>query len=307
MMKSRAVKSLLLSAIFFSLLCAGQERAWESSIQAGKDAMAKKQYAEAENYFRQSLTIAEKFGEKDVRLGGTYLFLAQACEAQSRKEEAESFAVRGVEAMEKALAALHPRKLEEQMMKVEGAAVFFDQTGDIFASHHKYPDAEKLYQRVIQIRAGFDIQKIKTRNNDEFFLVWSWIASNTPKLAAANEKLAQLYSSQGKLADAAALYEQALKTREANLSTEQAKRTMAVTLADAGACYTRQAKYSQAEPMYRKALALLEQAKLAEKPEAGYVMENYAVLLEKTNRQEEARTLREKAAAIKRNTSQIAQ
>jgi tetratricopeptide (TPR) repeat protein len=162
--------------------------------------------------------------------------------------------------------------------------------------------------RVIQIRASFDGQKIKPRkNNEELFLVWSWIVSNTPKLAAANEKLAQLYFADGKFADAAGLFESALKAREGNLSTETAKRAMAVTLANAGACYTQQAKYSQAEPMYRRALALLEQAKLAEKPEASYVMENYAVLLKKTNRQEEARTMLEKAAAIKRNAGQTAQ
>jgi tetratricopeptide (TPR) repeat protein len=132
--------------LFFTLLRApGQESNWDTAVDAGRTAMARGEFANAEKSFREALPLAEKLGEKDVRLGGTYLFLAQACESQSRKEEAEALAGRGVEAMEKALAAIHPKKLQDRMVMANDAAAFFDQIGDIFASHHKGdPDPRQL-------------------------------------------------------------------------------------------------------------------------------------------------------------------
>src|SRR5437660_2852897 len=133
-MQRRASGSMLM-LIFLCLSAFGQGDTWDAQTQAGKDAMAKQQYSEAEESFRKALIAAEKFGEKDARFSGTLLLLAQACDAQSKRDEAEGLARRAAEAMEKALKAHPAKQTEQQLLQADAASSLFDKTGDIFASH----------------------------------------------------------------------------------------------------------------------------------------------------------------------------
>jgi hypothetical protein len=305
-MKRRLIWSLLLLVGFVSSGSVGQDSAWEASIQAGHEAMAKRQYPEAEKAFREALFTAEKFGEGDARFSGTLLLLAQACDGQSRKDEAEALARRAVDDMDKVLKAYRPKRADDQLDQADASSYLFDKTGDIFASHHKYPEAEMLYKRVIQIRERSAEKKKKPHDNEDIFRFWLQVGTDAQgKLAEAHEKLGDFYLSENKFPDAAATYEIAQKIREANPDTD--KRALSVTFSNLATSYAAQAKYAQAEPLYQRSLALLEQANWMEKPEAVRTMQNYALLLKKTGREEEARSMAEKAAALSRKIGQTAQ
>jgi Flp pilus assembly protein TadD len=107
-MKQRTSGPLLM-LIFVCLSALGQT-SWEAPIDAGKNAMARRQYGEAEKSFREALTVAQKFGEKDARFAGSLMFLAQACDAQAKTDEAEALAGRAVESMNKAPQGLQAQK-----------------------------------------------------------------------------------------------------------------------------------------------------------------------------------------------------
>src|ERR1700760_4883096 len=132
----RTVGSFTLVVISLCLACFAEDKAWDRCIEDGKAAMAKRQYAEAEKAFREALSAAEKFGEKDARFSGSLLFVAQACDGESKQDEAEEFAKRAADAMDKALKVNRPQKAEQQLYQADVASALFDKSADIFASHH---------------------------------------------------------------------------------------------------------------------------------------------------------------------------
>ncbi|HET8891279.1 MAG TPA: tetratricopeptide repeat protein [Candidatus Angelobacter sp.] len=293
----------LLIVIFICLSALGQNSTWDAPIDAGKNAMAKRQYSEAEKSFREALSVAQKFGEKDARFSGTLLFLAQACDAQAKTDEAEALAGRAVESMNKALKAYKPKKAEQQLEQIVGASALFDKAADIFASHQKYPEAEGLYQRAIQIRESST--KLTFKNNEDFIRFVILAVHTQGALADAQEKLGNLYLTEHKFPEAAATYEKAQKIREANTKTD--KRVFAQTLTNLATSYAAQDKYAQAEPLYQRALKLFEEANWTEEPETASTMQLYALTLKKMGRDEEARAMLEKVAAIRRKLGQTPQ
>ncbi len=301
-MKRRTIGPLLLLLIIW-LSALGQNSAWETSVQAGKDAMARQQYAEAEKSFRESLTAAEKFGEKDARFSGTLLFLAQACDAQSKKDEAEALARRAADAMEKALKTYRPKQVEQQLQQADVASALFEKSGEIFVAHQKHLEAETLYKKVIQIRENMARENPEPKNNEDYFrFLGQTLSDSQGKLAEANEKLGKLYFSENKLPEATATFEKAQKIREANPAS--GKRVLAQAITNVATCYAAQARYEQAEPLYQRALTLFEQANWTEKPEALETMQLYALLLKKSGRDAEANAMLEKVAAIRKKPAQ---
>lgn len=304
-MKQRTGGPLLI-LIFVCLSALGQNSAWEASIQAGKDAMAKRQYSEAEKSFREALAAAEKFGEKDARFAGSLLFLAQACDGQAKTDEAEALAANAVDSMNKALKAYKPKKAEQQFEQIDAASALFDKAADIFASHQKYPEAEGLYQKVVQLRESAAKDNPTPKNNEDFFRFMVQTASDAQgAFASAQEKLGNLYFTEHNFPEAAATYEKAQKIREANSRTD--KRVLAQTLTNLATSYAAQGKYAQAEPLYQRALKLFEEANWAEKPETASTMQLYALALKKMGRDEEAKAMLEKVAAIRKKPGQTPQ
>ncbi len=85
--------------------------------------------------------------------------------------------------------------------------------------------------------------------------------------------------------------------REAEKFGEQDPR-LARTLNALGEVYRTQGKYAEAEPLYRRALAIWEKALGPEHPNVAQGLEKYAKLLRKTNRENEAAKLEARAKAI---------
>ncbi len=71
------------------------------------------------------------------------------------------------------------------------------------------------------------------------------------------------------------------------------------SLNDLAELYRAQGKYAEAEPFFRRVLAILEKALGPEHPDVATTLENYAVLLRKTNRDAEAAKMEARAKTIR--------
>jgi tetratricopeptide (TPR) repeat protein len=66
-----------------------------------------------------------------------------------------------------------------------------------------------------------------------------------------------------------------------------------------GVIYQAQGNYAEAEPLYRRSLAILERALGPEHPDVAQSLENYAALLRETGRADEAAEMEARAKAIR--------
>ena len=73
---------------------------------------------------------------------------------------------------------------------------------------------------------------------------------------------------------------------------------LATSLNDLGEVYRLQGKYAEAEPLYKRSLAIYEKALGPEHPNVATSLENYAALLRKTGRSDEATEMEARAKAI---------
>ncbi len=71
-----------------------------------------------------------------------------------------------------------------------------------------------------------------------------------------------------------------------------------------GEVYRAQGKYNEAEPPYQRALAIDEKALGPDHPRVATVLENYAALLHKLNRDAEADKMQARAQAIRAKHAQ---
>ncbi len=74
---------------------------------------------------------------------------------------------------------------------------------------------------------------------------------------------------------------------------------MATSLNNLAVLYQAQGKYTEAEPLYKRALAITEKALGPEHPTMATTLENYATLLLMTNREAEAVKIEARAEAIR--------
>ncbi len=74
---------------------------------------------------------------------------------------------------------------------------------------------------------------------------------------------------------------------------------MATSLNNLALLYATQGKYAEAEPLYQRALGIVEKALGPEHPHVAQSLENYAALLRKTGRDDEAVKLEARARAIR--------
>ncbi len=74
---------------------------------------------------------------------------------------------------------------------------------------------------------------------------------------------------------------------------------MATSLNNLAGLYEAQGHYAQAEPLYQRALAIVEKALGPEHPDVAQSLENYAALLRQTARADEAERMEARAKAIR--------
>ncbi len=74
---------------------------------------------------------------------------------------------------------------------------------------------------------------------------------------------------------------------------------LATSLNNLALLYKAQGRYAEAEPLYKRALAIVEKALGPEHPLVATSLKNYAVLLRKTGRATEAENMEARAKAIR--------
>jgi len=276
-----------------------QEADWSRFISLGDEAMAKRQYPQAEAAYREALKVAEQHWKRDARLAGALIKLAEACAAESKKEDAEAFANRSVATLGEALKAHKPKNASDELEQVEVSASLFDKAGDIFAANRKYLDAETMYRKVIAVREKYASEKFPAKpNNEDFFRsMMQTLGDAAPKVADANDKLADLYRSERKIQEAMLLYQQSEVLRERRYGPD--KPQTAKSLNDLAICYSLQGNYDQAEPLYKRVIDIFEHAEYKDTPQMATTLENYAVLLKRTARDTEAKDILQKASAVR--------
>ncbi len=74
---------------------------------------------------------------------------------------------------------------------------------------------------------------------------------------------------------------------------------VAQSLNNLAALYQAQGRYAEAEPLYKRSLAILEKALGPEHPDVAQSLENYASLLRETKREDKAEEMETRAHAIR--------
>lgn len=116
-------------------------------------------------------------------------------------------------------------------------------------------------------------------------------------LAHGLNGLAVIYQTQGSYTQAKLLNERALNIWERSLGNNHPD--VALSLNNLAELYRHQGNYALAEPLHLRSLAILEQALGAHHPDVATSLENLAVLYRETDREQEAATLEQRAAAIR--------
>jgi tetratricopeptide (TPR) repeat protein len=106
---------------------------------------------------------------------------------------------------------------------------------------------------------------------------------------------------QGRYTDAERSFQATVKEAEA-FGPQDLR--LATSLNNLAALYHQQGKYDEAEPLYKRSLAIVEKSLGPEHPHMATSLENYAMLLRKTNREVEAARIEARAKAIRAVHSQ---
>ncbi len=228
-------------------------------------------YAEAEPLFKRALDIYEKvLGKEHPFTANSLNNLAGLYYSQGRYAEAEPLFKRALEINETTLGKQHPK-----------TAISLNNLADIYTSQGRYAEAEPLFKRVIEI-----FQKT--------------LGEEHPDTATSLNNLSRIYYLQGRYAEAEPLVRHALAIREKVLGKHPDTANSLNNVAKL--CYSL-GRYSEAEPLYQRSLIMFEETLGKEHPILVATLENYAALLRKMNRADEAAKLEARARQIRLSTT----
>ncbi len=276
----------------------GQSKSWETYNQIGDNAITQKQYADAEQAYREALKLSEKFKDKDPLKAVTLIKLAESLSLQSKNDEAETLANRALVALETAVKASKSKDPKERFYKLETSVMVLNKAAAIFVAGKKFAEAEPLYKKVIALREEAIQPKETPKSNEDHLSFLAQAMTNAQaKLAEAYDKLASLYVMQRRLEEAEPFYVKALKAWEAEYGAD--KPPAAIGMSRLATLYAIQGKFDKAEPLYSRALGIFESSNWLDESEVATTYENYSLLLRKSGREAEAATMLEKAKVIR--------
>ena len=235
---------------------------------AGRIAHDLGRYAKAQTFYENALAIREKaLGPEHPDVAVSLNNLAALYDAHGQYSKAEPLYQRALGIWEKALGPEHPR-----------VATGLNNLAELYRTQGQYTKAEPLYQRAVGI--------------------WEKaLGPEHPNLATSLSNLAVLYVAQGQYAKAEPLHQRALGIREKALRPEHPD--VARSLNKLAELYRAQGQYGKAEPLYQRALRILEAALPSDHPDLAQTMANYAALLGRLDRDDEAKAWKAKADAAR--------
>ena len=236
-------------------------------------------YSEAEPLYKRAVSIDEQQLGKDHSNVATSLNnLAMLYQAQGRYSEAEPLYQRSMAIWEKQLSKDHPTVAKS----LNNLASFYYIQG-------RYSEAEPLYQRSLSIRE-------------------QQLGKDHPDVATTLSNLGALYHSQERYSEAEPLLQRTLAIWEQQLGSDHPR--IATILNNLGQLYRAQRKgmanpfrepenySSAAEPIYQRALAILEEKLGNDHPNIAPVLNNLAELYQTQRRYSEAEKLQQRMLFI---------
>jgi tetratricopeptide (TPR) repeat protein len=231
-------------------------------------ALFQDQYEKAEPFYLRALVIWEKaLGAEHPDLASRLKDLARRYDVQNQYKKAEPLYLRALAIWEKALGAEHP----DLAPHLKDLARHYDVQG-------QDEKAEPLYLRALAIW-----EKAQGANHSD---------------DSGLHYLAVFYYYEGQYEKAASVCQRALAIQEKALGQEHP--VVASSLNNLAVFYDVQGRYGKAESLFQRALAIWEKAL---DPNVAMCLENYARMLRKMGRLEEAAPLESRAKAIRAKTA----
>jgi tetratricopeptide (TPR) repeat protein len=250
--------------------------------------------AEAEQLYRQALAIYEKQMQPEHSYGTLFPMtnLAQLYIEQKKYILAESLCQQALTIAEQQFGSEDPRLCHR-----------LNDLADCYCKQGKYTLAEPLYQRALAIDEGVALQPEQWfghRPNERILRILSLDVAN------ALNRLAHLYSKQGKYAEAELLYQRALPIYEQQSESERwlvyPPNHLPSPLNALANLSLEQGKYAEAERLYQRALSICERLQTFKHLATVEVMHGLARLGEAQGNNEEARIWYARALAIREQT-----
>ncbi len=281
-------------------------------------------YAQALLWYEQCLSVAiERLGEEHPRIASIYNNLANLYLSLGRYPEAERLYQKQLELIPPLLGEEHPyhfsmklrfkQLLFSLLIKVFsffGFGAFSHEHGTNVASIYtglalvykfqgRYPEAEPLYQRALELRQrllGEDHRDVANSYNNLAALYLSLkryteaeplyqkalslnqrlLGEEHPDIATSYNNLAQLYQYQRRYIEAEPLYQKALSLSQRLLGEEHP--SVATSYNNLAELYQSQGRYTEAEPLYQKALEIAELSLGVNHPNTITIRENLRIL-----------------------------
>jgi tetratricopeptide (TPR) repeat protein len=221
--------ALVLAVAMYSATASGQGASLDQQIQAGQQAAAQGQQAEAERLVTQALQQSEKLGKEDERRGAVLTGLGLAFSAQRKFAEAEPILQRAVVVKEKVLGPDSP----------DFARALLD-LGALYRLKDEHAKSEPPIRRAVAI-----LERA--------------LGPEHPEVAGNLTNLGGRLRDQGKFTEAEPILKRALAIRLKILSPDSPD-IVRSTLGLAN-LYADQKKYADADPLFQKAVATLERIK----------------------------------------------
>jgi tetratricopeptide (TPR) repeat protein len=167
--------------------------------------------------------------------------------------------------------------IETNQIISKEAGRLLHETASYLHDRARYPDAEPLYQRAVQVRERL-------------------FGSEYPEVAQSLNGLAELCREQGKFSEAEPLYQRTLQIRERHLGSEHPE--VAQSLTNLANLYYQQGKYVEAESHYQRALHIFEKCLGREHLYVAYPLNGLATLYKDQGKFSEAEPLHRRALHI---------
>jgi len=224
-------------------------------------------YPEAEKLFEKALRIQEKrLGINHPTIASTLGMLAKIYQGQNKLAQAEELNMRALHIRESTSGADHPH-----------VAVITNSLVEIYHAQSRYHEAGPLIARSLAIHEQA-------------------LGPEHPYMAYSLTNQADNFFLQGDYAQAEFYYEKARIIRERHLGTEHPR--TAYTYYKLAQLHSVQGRYEEAESLYLRALTIRERTLGPDHPAISGILEQYAILLRKMNKEKSACELEERARKI---------
>jgi tetratricopeptide (TPR) repeat protein/energy-coupling factor transporter ATP-binding protein EcfA2 len=169
------------------------------------------------------------------------------------------------------------------LAQVESAEVVIHGLEGLYRAQGNYEKLVALYKRALDIR-------IKEHND-----------ASTPDVYKTYNDIGELYLYLKDYKNAEVTYQKALDIVERVFENDQSSAYVVASLLNLANVYSEQAKYAQAELLYKQAMLNLENGQRKNTVEMADILERYAEVLQNTKRATEANKLKEDAKTIRSN------